>query len=152
LIRALELAGAGVAARERTWPAPRTGPRITGLALPQQALQARIEARTRRMFAAGLLEETRTLLGQGLKAAPTAAQAIGYAEALKVLEGGWTIEEAVAAVALRTRHLAKRQLTWFRHQANVDWLEVAPDQPVADCARQVLAYWETHGSTPIAGL
>ncbi len=150
LARAIELAAAGAPAPAPTWD--RSGPRIPGLRMPLDALYARIEKRVQRMYADGLVGEVRNLAARGLASAPTAAQAIGYAEALKVLAGSWTREQAVAATVVRTRHLAKRQLTWFRRQANVDWLDIEPDRPAPEAAGRVLEYWEAHGPTPIAGV
>ena len=78
-------------------------------------------------------------------------QGIGYAEAMAVLDGRMTREEAATRIALRTRHLAKRQRTWFRHQLEVDWVagpEDARDVPRA--ADQVLEVWKRHGKTPVS--
>ena len=81
--------------------------------------------------------------------AATARQAIGYAEACDLLDNRITREQAVAQIVVRTRQLAKRQETWFRHQAAVTWIEIAPDEPVAAIASRVLAAWREHGPTPI---
>ncbi len=151
LIRAIELAAAGVAPPDKPAGALRARPRIPGLRLSMDALDALIQERVRKMYAAGLIEEVRRLLAQGLAAAPTASQAIGYAEAMEVIGGRRTREAAMAATVLRTRRLARRQMTWFRHQASVDWLEIAAALPVAERAARVLEYWQTHGPTPIAG-
>lgn len=149
LIRAIELALAGATLAEGTWGAPSGSPRIPGLILPQAELYASIEERVRRMYAGGLIEEVRGLLAQGLAAAPTAAKAIGYAEAIDFIAGRRTREEAMAQTIRRTRQLAKRQLTWFRHQAQVDWLEDHAAMPVAKRAARVFEYWQAHGPTPI---
>ncbi len=150
LIRALEVATAGRAVDAKTWPRASQAPRIPGLSLPPAELHAAIERRVHQMYAAGLVEEVRELGRQGLAAAPTAARAIGYAEVLAYLEGQCTRAEAIAATIGRTRRLAKRQLTWFRHQANVEWLQGSAQQPLAERAQAVLAYWRQHGPTPIA--
>ncbi|MEX2607650.1 MAG: tRNA (adenosine(37)-N6)-dimethylallyltransferase MiaA, partial [Kiritimatiellia bacterium] len=85
-------------------------------------LNERILQRTRCMFTEGLLEETRRLLETGTLTG-TAQQAIGYAEAAAVLRGESTVEQAVEAVATRTRRYAKRQRTWFRNQMDARWLD-----------------------------
>ncbi|MBU4201285.1 MAG: tRNA (adenosine(37)-N6)-dimethylallyltransferase MiaA [Verrucomicrobia bacterium] len=152
LIRAIEAAESGETVAGTPWNAPRTGPRIPGLMLPPDTLYDLIEKRVHRMYAAGLIEEVQHLMAQGLASAPTASKAIGYAEAMVYLNGRRTRDEAFAETVLRTRRLAKRQMTWFRHQANVDWLEIDASMPVAARARKVLDYWEARGPTPIAGV
>jgi tRNA dimethylallyltransferase len=80
---------------------------------PREALYAAINLRARQIFEAGLVDEVRRLVELGYRdAAPM--QAVGYGEALAVLEGQLTVDEAIARVAQRTRNYAKRQLTWFR--------------------------------------
>ncbi|HEY6866724.1 MAG TPA: tRNA (adenosine(37)-N6)-dimethylallyltransferase MiaA, partial [Candidatus Eisenbacteria bacterium] len=90
--------------------------RILELTCPPRDLGPRIERRTRAMFDRGLLEETRALVAAGSGAALERLRAIGYDEALAVLAGRLGRAEAEARVNLRTRQLAKRQRTWFRHQ------------------------------------
>ena len=99
-------------------------------------LNRRIEARARAMFlgpgtrptaeeAPTLLTETTALLARGLRQGPTASQAIGYAQALAVLDGRMGVEEAIAATAQATRRLASYQAKWFRRDPRVHWLDVA---------------------------
>ena len=83
---------------------------------PAAALAARIESRTRWMFAEGLVEECRALLDAGLGDAMRALRSVGYDEALDLIDGHLSRAEAEARTTLRTRQLAKRQRTWFRHQ------------------------------------
>jgi len=90
--------------------------RVLEITCPPQELAARIERRTRWMFDSGLAEETRTLVAGGLRAALEHVRAVGYDEALALLDGRLTRAEAETRVNLRTRQLAKRQRTWFRHQ------------------------------------
>jgi tRNA dimethylallyltransferase len=82
-------------------------------------------------------------------AAATARQAIGYAEACDLLDNRITRAQAVARIVVRTRQLAKRQETWFRHQAEVAWIDISDDEPVGTVAARVLAVWSEHGPTPI---
>ncbi|WP_167202552.1 tRNA (adenosine(37)-N6)-dimethylallyltransferase MiaA [Actinomyces respiraculi] len=91
----------------------------------RQALNARIDQRARRMFAAGLVEETEALIAQGLREGSTAPRAIGYAQALAVLDGTMSVPEAAEATAAATRKLASRQVKWFRRDPRVTWLDVA---------------------------
>lgn len=55
----------------------------------------------------------------------------GYGEAIRHLAGEWSLDEAIAATARRTRQYAKRQLTWFRHDRRIMWIE-AGDRPADD--------------------
>ena len=89
------------------------------------ALNARIDARARAIFDAGLIEEVRALVDEGLAEGTTAPRAIGYAQALAVLGGTMSREEAVEATAAATRKLASRQIKWFRRDPRVHWIDVA---------------------------
>ena len=89
------------------------------------ALNARIDARARAIFDAGLIEEVRVLVDEGLAEGTTAPRAIGYAQALAVLDGTMSREEAVEATAAATRKLASRQIKWFRRDPRVHWIDVA---------------------------
>ena len=77
------------------------------------------------MLSAGLLDETRRLLSEGVfDANATAAQAIGYKELLSYLRGEEPLTEAVERLRLATRHYAKRQMTWFGAKDYVKGVEV----------------------------
>src|SRR5699024_7906053 len=97
------------------------------IAVPAADLDERIEARTRAMFAAGLVEETERLLARGLAEGRTAARAVGYAQAAAVARGESSREEAIEQVALATRQLARRQAKWFRRDPRITWLEPGAD-------------------------
>jgi tRNA dimethylallyltransferase len=89
---------------------------VAELTLPVATLDARIAERTRAMFDAGLAEETRGLVEAGKEAALRALRAVGYDEALELNAGTLARDAAEARTTRRTRQLAKRQRTWFRHQ------------------------------------
>ena len=93
-----------------------------GLAPPRALLQAHLEQRVRAMFAAGLVEETRALLTAGVPRHAKPFGSLGYAQALCVLDGTLSVENAIAETHLRTRQYAKRQTTWFRRESGVAWL------------------------------
>lgn len=99
-----------------------------GLRPPRALLVERIHERTRRMFAAGLLEEVRGLLERGVPRDAKAFESIGYKEALACLEGAMTVEQAIEQAAVATRQYAKRQMTWFRKDAEIEWLEGFGDE------------------------
>lgn len=149
LIRALELAGREPGETE-TWSSPSSVPLI-GLHLDPGQLLDNIRTRVRRMYDSGLLDEVDQLLSSYTKLSETASQAIGYAEAIAVRQGRMTLEDAVAKTTTRTRQLAKRQMTWFRHQANVIWISVEKNTTIGQLAGQVLALWKEYGPTPING-
>jgi tRNA dimethylallyltransferase len=96
---------------------------LVGLRADREALDARVDRRARRMFDAGLLDETRGLLALGLRAGRTASRAVGYAQALAVIDGTATVEDAVADTALRTRRLVRRQESWFGADPRVTWFD-----------------------------
>lgn len=90
--------------------------RVVEMVASPTSLASRIHDRTREMFEAGLLSETRAILDSGSGPALRALRAIGYDEARLLIEGALTGERALERTELRTRQLAKRQRTWFRHQ------------------------------------
>ena len=93
-----------------------------GLAPDRAALYARLNQRSASIFHHGLLEETRALLETGLSPRAKALQSLGYKQALDVLEGGLTLDEAIHECQTKTRQYAKRQLTWFRADPDIHWL------------------------------
>jgi tRNA dimethylallyltransferase len=97
--------------------------RLFGIWLPPAVLDARIRDRVDHMYAAGLLEEARALTAPGrAPLSRTAAQAIGYREAIAVVDGSAPdVAAARAATALRTRQFARRQVRWFRRDPRVTW-------------------------------
>ncbi len=97
--------------------------RVVEVTVGPRLLAERIAARTRTMFTAGLLEETRALVNEGRRASLESLQAIGYDESLGLLDGRLDRAAAEELVCLRTRQLAKRQRTWFRHQMDALRLE-----------------------------
>jgi len=97
-----------------------------GLAVPREQLTARIDARVRRMWDAGLVEEVQGLAARGLRAGRTASRALGYAQVLDALDGRCTLAEAAEATARLTRRFARKQESWFRRDPRVHWLD-APD-------------------------
>lgn len=108
---------------------------LIGLRCGRDALDRRIALRTARMFDAGLVDETRALEARGLREGRTASRAVGYAQALAVLDGTMTTDEAVADTALRTRRLVRRQESWFGADPRVHWLDALdPDLPASAAA------------------
>ncbi|MCS7089185.1 MAG: tRNA (adenosine(37)-N6)-dimethylallyltransferase MiaA [Verrucomicrobiota bacterium] len=122
------------------WP-PSWRQGMFGLRRAAEDLRRRIDLRVDQMFAAGLVEETRGLLARGLSEKATALQALGYRQVVEYLQGRRSLPETVAEVKRRTRQFARRQMTWFRLQMPLEWLEVQPQSSAAALAEQVLARW-----------
>jgi len=93
-----------------------------GLDPDRTELQRRLEARTRAMFAQGLIEEVQGLLAGGATGDEKPFEALGYKQAVRHLRGEITLEQAVESTVIETRQYAKRQRTWFRRDAEVRWL------------------------------
>jgi tRNA dimethylallyltransferase len=100
-----------------------------GLNPPREALYARIHARTDAMLAAGWLDEVRALLSSGAPDNGKPFEFIGYRELRSVLRNDTALPDARSAIQQSTRRYAKRQLTWFRREAGVRWLEGFGDDP-----------------------
>jgi tRNA dimethylallyltransferase len=155
LIRALERLDAGGDAVETPaggGPTPLMAPRIVGLRVPRPVLHRRIRERAERMFANGLAEEVRALRARFPVWSETARAAIGYAEAAAWLDGHLTRADAVERTVIRTRQLAKRQETWFRHQTPVVWVDATGLESAATLADRVNEQWEEHGAATLRGL
>ena len=89
----------------------------------REILYENIDRRVDRMIGEGLVDEVRQLMELGCKRDSTAMQGLGYKEILSYLAGEITLEEAVYIIKRDTRHFAKRQLTWFRRERDVIWIE-----------------------------
>jgi tRNA dimethylallyltransferase len=92
-----------------------------GLALPREVLRARVERRTRKMLESGLIDEVRGLLERGYRSDLRPLQAIGYRETVAFIEGRLDRERLISEITSATMRYAKRQMTWFRNQADVSW-------------------------------
>ncbi len=106
-----------------------------GLARESADLRSRIDARVDAMFQQGLVEETGRLLERGLAENKTAMQSLGYRQVVEHLRGERSLAETIELVKIRTRQFAKRQMTWFRRQLNLEWVELqTEDSPSAVAA------------------
>jgi len=110
--------------------------RILALNPPREDLYERINERTEAHFRAGLVDEVRDLLARGISPSSNALGAHGYRRLVEYLQGLRTLESAVEQTKLDVRHYAKRQLTWFRHEADVEWFAGFGEQN--DILRSVL--------------
>lgn len=94
-----------------------------GLSVDREALRERLAARVHKMVDAGLLAEVRRLDAQGLRSGKTASRALGYSQFLRVVDGLSTVSEAAEETIVATRQFARRQLTWFRADPRISWLD-----------------------------
>ncbi|MGM7701260.1 tRNA (adenosine(37)-N6)-dimethylallyltransferase MiaA [Pseudalkalibacillus sp. Hm43] len=94
-----------------------------GLTMDREELYDRINHRVDLMMEEGLLEEVQALYEAGVRNTQ-AVQAIGYKELYDYFEGNCTLDEAIVTLKRNSRRYAKRQLTWFRHQMDVEWFDV----------------------------
>jgi tRNA dimethylallyltransferase len=125
LVRAAELALRrlrGDQATAAAWP-PLTVIKI-GLTAPRAQLYQWIEARTDQMLSRGWRAEVESLLDTGTDLSSTALSSIGLREMAACIQGRVSMEEVRGAIVKRTRNYAKRQLTWFRADPQVRWLDV----------------------------
>jgi tRNA dimethylallyltransferase len=108
---------------------PLTGFRLLriGLNPPRPELYHRLNRRAEAIFAAGLIDETRALLDR--YGPVKALDSLGYRQALAVISGNLSLPQAIVAAQQGHRHYAKRQLTWFRREPDVHWIEAFGDDP-----------------------
>lgn len=108
-------------------------------------LWARIDARVDEMMGAGLEAEVRALLAEGIPERCTAMQAIGYKEMAAALREGRSAAAAAGEIKLRSRQYAKRQLTWFRRDKAVQWMNWGKIPNFANALQNSTAYMEDFG-------
>lgn len=131
IVRALEvveLTGEPFAASAPTIGEPRWGTAILALDRETAELDDRIRRRTELMFAAGFVDEVRSLLDAGLREGVTARRAIGYAQVIAALDGEYDLATAAELTFTGTRRYVRRQRSWFRRDHRIRWLDAAaPD-------------------------
>jgi len=112
---------------------PRYNPLAFGLTLDRQELNGRIERRIERMIARGLMQEVQGLLDRGCHSGLTSMQALGYRHLAACLSGRCEMAEAIDLFKRDTRRFAKRQMTWFRSDRRIRWLDASrPLESMAD--------------------
>jgi tRNA dimethylallyltransferase len=129
IIRALEVvegSGPGDAGRKKVdrRGAARYNSKQFGLTLDRDELYRRIEARVDRMIADGLVDEVGGLIERGHTESLVAMKGLGYAQVALHIRGKITLDEAVRRLKRDTRRFAKRQLTWFRADPRIEWIDV----------------------------
>lgn len=128
VIRALEvyeLTGTPMSEQQRQWqPENQRYPIIAfGLTMPRALLYQRIEQRVDIMLANGLIAEMESILAAGYSRDNFALQSFGYKELIAFLDGKCTYVEAIEQLKQNTRRFAKRQMTWFRKDTRIEWVD-----------------------------
>jgi tRNA dimethylallyltransferase len=138
IVRALEvvaLTGKPFPARLPTSGTPRYDAVLLGIDRPTAELDLRVARRVARMFAAGLVDETRRLLARGLREGRTASRALGYQQVVAALDGAGDLATAAAETVVATRRFVRRQRSWFRRDRRIHWLDGAGPDPLGAALR-----------------
>jgi tRNA dimethylallyltransferase len=118
-----------------------------GLRMDRGMLVGRLEERVRGMWERGMVEETKELISKGLRESVTAGYAIGYAQALAQLDGEITQEQAIESTTKLTQKYARRQMSWFKRDSRINWLD-AIDPDVTNLAIGLVRAHGLIGSRP----
>ena len=123
-----------------------------GLLPEREALHARLDARCRAMFESGLVEEARRILDMGYAPSIKPFESLGYRQALQLIQGELNLREAIFYAQRTTRQYAKRQITWFRREAGLEWLRGFGESPsIRDAAMaRVEAFLAERAGPPAA--
>jgi tRNA dimethylallyltransferase len=147
VVRALEiirLTGWPLRTQREIWGAASSRESLFfGLARAGDDLRVRIDTRVNEMFERGLVNETQRLLKRGLAENRTAMQAIGCRQVVEHLRGERSLEETIELVKVRSRQFAKRQMTWFRRQFNLDWVHLKANTAVEQTADELFVRCST---------
>ncbi len=143
IVRALEVhqtTGRGISELQQQWDAGQQRHECVfiGLRREKEEQSRRINLRVKIMVQAGLRDEVAALVAEPAGLSPQAAQAVGYAEIIDHLRGRCSFDDAVEAIKINTRKLAKKQRTWHRRFADVHWFDLAPDEPVEQTVERIL--------------
>lgn len=111
---------------------------LLGLTMDRDALYRRIDERVHVEIEKGLVEETRRLLSQGYSRSLTSMKSLGYRQMAGYLEGEYDFDEAVRRLKRDTRHFAKRQMTWFRKEPQLQWVTVSPEESSTSISTRIL--------------
>ncbi|QCX32314.1 tRNA (adenosine(37)-N6)-dimethylallyltransferase MiaA [Caloramator sp. E03] len=114
-----------------------------GLYMDRQKLYDRINKRVDKMFEKGLIEEVKKLKEMGYNKNMTSMQGIGYKEVLDYLDGLYTLDETIDIIKQSTRRYAKRQLTWFRRENRIYWIDLDNFNSLDEILENIIFYIES---------
>ena len=142
IVRALEvyrLTGKPISTLQTQWhnEHPRHACKFIGLRREKVDQSHRINHRVRRMVESGLADEVRSLVNEPQGLSKQAAQAVGYAEIIRHLEGQCSLDEAIESIKINSRQLAKSQRTWLRRFEEVTWFDLTADQDLEAVAEDI---------------
>jgi tRNA dimethylallyltransferase len=112
---------------------------VFGLRIDREVLLPRLEERVQEMWNKGLVDEVESLISRGLRESKTASVAIGYAQALGFIDAQLTREEAIASTVQLTQRYARRQVSWFKRDDRINWLEALDPDLAEQALGKVLA-------------
>ena len=115
---------------------------VFGLSMPRAQLYRRLEQRVETMISGGADDELHSLLAQGLPRDSPVLGSVGYKHMLLALDGVLPRDEAIELWQRDTRRYAKRQMTWFRHQLDVTWIEIEDSSNPATIALEIAAQFQ----------
>jgi len=144
IVRALEifeLTGRAISQMQRTHrerARDKLPARWFGLTMDREALYSRIDARVRRMFVEGFVEEVWGLMREGHSADIDRIGALGYREVKRYLDGEFDLDTAKELVARNTRRYAKRQMTWFRRNTRIQWFTLTDPTDLDPIANKIV--------------
>lgn len=110
------------------------------LTMPRDILYERIDKRVNLMMEQGLVDEVRSLIAMGVTRDMTSMQGLGYRQIYDYLNGEYDLETAVIEIKKQTRHFAKRQITWFKREKNVTWIDVSEYERYSDPTDEIAKY------------
>jgi tRNA dimethylallyltransferase len=113
--------------------------RLFALGRGRQELYQLIDARVEHMFRNGIVDEIKKL--NGIPWGKTAEKIIGIPEVQGFLHGQYDLEETKNLIKLNTRHLAKRQLTWFRREKRLEWITIGAEDAPETISKTILEQW-----------
>jgi tRNA dimethylallyltransferase len=131
VIRAIEVAEAGADSTSGPASVPRYRTLVLGLTAERAELHRRADRRVDEMVAAGFVDEVRVLLARGYGPDLPAMSSLGYREMIAFLDDRTTLDEAIQATKFATHRFIRRQLTWFRQEPGLRWLDLAGGDAVA---------------------
>jgi tRNA dimethylallyltransferase len=140
LVRALEvyeMTGSPVSEFRKQWDFPKSQVCLIGLEREREDLYRRINERVDEMFEMGLIAEVKKLFSQGIEQNHVVMQAIGYKEVIGYLKGKYTLKEVKDEIKKKSRHLAKRQMTWFRKDSRVHWFKFQSDEKSLEMTQRI---------------
>ena len=121
-----------------------------GLAPQRILLYERLNQRSAHMFQSGILAETKAILDAGISPSAKPLQSLGYKQAVNVIRNDMGVEEAIQECQTRTRQYAKRQITWFHRELDVNWLAgFGHENHIQQQALHITGEFLQHSSTPM---